>query len=138
MLDGRIATGEPGPHAQLEVLTERGVELAEMRDRGANAPSNCNPHPFHLGRSTARSAAESGGGAKLLAELLDLGARGGGSSGVVAPFGVLELGAQLGKTAPVVGAGAVIDHGAGVAQAEGHAVRRQRVGVDGRPFIARS
>ena len=70
--------------------------------------------------------------------MLDLGACGHGSSGVVTALGVLELALQLGKTAPVVGAGAVIEHRTGVAQPEGHAVRRERVGVDGRPFIAGS
>ena len=138
MLDGHIAATEPGPDAPFEVLAEHGVQLAELLDCSANAASHGEAHALHIRRHPARAAAEAGGGAQLVAELLDLGARGGGSSRVVAPLGVLELRTQLGKTAPVVGAGAVIEHRTGVAQPEGHAARQERVGVDGHPFIPRS
>src|SRR5262245_48708278 len=116
MLGRRIAAGEPRSHAPSEMLSECGVELTELRDRCANPPGEGDPHAIDIRRCAACATAEPGGGPQLVAELLDLGLRGGGASRVVATLGVLELTAQLGQAVPVLRKRAVVEHGAGVAQ----------------------
>src|SRR5262245_49834266 len=107
VLDRRVAAGEPRPHAVLEVLAERGMELADPLDRGPNAPGHRQPHAVRIGRCPACAATETGGGAQLVAELLEFAARDGSTPGIVAAFGVLELRAQLGKAPTIVGSSTV-------------------------------
>src|SRR5262249_33732443 len=72
MLDWRIATGESGSDASLEMLAECGVQLAELLDRGTNAPGDSDPHALDVRRRAPRPTPEAGGGAQLLGELIDL------------------------------------------------------------------
>src|SRR5262245_34803133 len=97
VFDRRVAAGEAGADAPLEILAERRMELAELLDRGTNPTRDGDPHPIHVGRCPARPATEASGSAQLVPELLHLDAGGRGSSRIVAALRVLELRAQLGK-----------------------------------------